>query len=236
MRQRDLDGALRSVRRVGRRALGPPRRPGRDRLPISARPQPDQRGAVQPTRPDPGRRPIGAAGRSVAVCGQCLGRVRKVRHRSTALTAGADFFFGEALWSKGSVRRARLIVQLISCRRNPGALNLLGDTTLYGRNWGALEQIPFLHFELCYYQAIEQAIQRGLTRVEAGAQGEHKIARGYLPSPVYSAHWIADPSLRTAIARFLAQERAAVEGEMALLAAEYSPFRQTQADVEGEGE
>jgi len=117
-----------------------------------------------------------------------------------------------------------------------GALNLMGNATLYGRNWGALEQIPFLHFELCYYQAIEQAIQRGLKRVEAGAQGEHKIARGYLPSPVYSAHWIADPSLRTAIARFLAQERAAVEGEMALLAAEYSPFRQTQADVEAEGE
>ncbi len=131
-------------------------------------------------------------------------------------------------------------ILLVLARRNgrwiAGALNLMGDTTLYGRNWGALEQIPFLHFELCYYQAIEQAIQRGLTRVEAGAQGEHKIARGYLPSPVYSAHWIADPSLRTAIARFLAQERAAVEGEMALLAAEYSPFRQTEADVEGEGE
>jgi predicted N-acyltransferase len=131
-------------------------------------------------------------------------------------------------------------ILLVLARRNgrwvAGALNLMGDTTLYGRNWGALEQIPFLHFELCYYQAIEQAIQRGLTRVEAGAQGEHKIARGYLPSPVYSAHWIADSSLRTAIARFLAQERAAVEGEMALLAAEYSPFRQTQADVEAEGE
>ena len=106
-----------------------------------------------------------------------------------------------------------------------GALNLMGRDTLYGRNWGALEQIPFLHFELCYYQAIEQAILRGMKRVEAGAQGEHKIARGYLPSPVYSAHWIADPALRTPVARYLDQERAAVEGEMAYLEAEYSPFR-----------
>jgi predicted N-acyltransferase len=115
-----------------------------------------------------------------------------------------------------------------------GALNLMGDMTLYGRNWGALEQIPFLHFELCYYQAIEQAILRGLKRVEAGAQGEHKIARGYLPSPVYSAHWIADPALRTPVARFLAQERAAVENEMSYLAKEYSPFRHTEADCESE--
>ena len=110
-----------------------------------------------------------------------------------------------------------------------GALNLIGGEALYGRNWGAVEDVPFLHFELCYYQAIEQAIARGLKRVEAGAQGQHKIARGYLPSPVYSAHWIADPALRTPVARYLAQERAQVEGEMAFLAAEYSPFR------EGEG-
>ncbi len=106
-----------------------------------------------------------------------------------------------------------------------GALNLIGRDTLYGRNWGALEQLPFLHFEICYYQAIEQAILRRLGRVEAGAQGEHKIARGYLPSPVYSAHWIADPALRTPVARYLEQERSAVEGEMAHLEAEYSPFR-----------
>ena len=106
-----------------------------------------------------------------------------------------------------------------------GALNLMGRDTLYGRNWGALEQAPFLHFELCYYQAIEQAILRGLKRVEAGAQGEHKIARGYLPSPVYSAHWIADPALRSPVARYLEQERSAVEDEMAQLEAESSPFR-----------
>lgn len=107
-----------------------------------------------------------------------------------------------------------------------GALNLMGSHTLYGRNWGTLEQIPFLHFELCYYQAIEQAILRGLKRVEAGAQGEHKIARGYLPSKVYSAHYIADPALREPVARYLARERPAVEQEMGHLAAEYSPFRQ----------
>jgi hypothetical protein len=120
-------------------------------------------------------------------------------------------------------------VLLIMARRDgrwiAGALNLIGDDCLYGRNWGCLEEIPFLHFELCYYQAIEQAILRGLSRVEAGAQGEHKIARGYLPSPVYSAHWIADPALRTPVARFLEQERERVQGEMEWLEEEFSPFR-----------
>ena len=101
----------------------------------------------------------------------------------------------------------------------------MGRDTLFGRNWGALEQVPFLHFELCYYQAIEQAILRGFKRVEAGAQGQHKIARGYLPNPVYSAHWIADPALREPVARYLEQERAEVEGEMAYLEAEFSPFK-----------
>jgi predicted N-acyltransferase len=120
-------------------------------------------------------------------------------------------------------------VLLILARRNSrwiaGALNLIGGDALYGRNWGALEDVPFLHFELCYYQAIEHAIARGLARVEAGAQGEHKIARGYLPSPVYSAHYIADPMLREPVARYLEEERAAVAAEMAVLEAEYSPFR-----------
>ena len=85
--------------------------------------------------------------------------------------------------------------------------------------------MPFLHFELCYYQAIEQAILRGLRRVEAGAQGQHKLARGYLPSPVYSAHYIADKALREPVRRYLDQERPAVEQEMAYLAAEFSPFK-----------
>ncbi len=121
-------------------------------------------------------------------------------------------------------------VMLIMARRDgrwiAGALNLIGADCLYGRNWGCLEDVPFLHFELCYYQAIEQAIRLGLPRVEAGAQGQHKIARGYLPTAVYSAHWIADPALRKPVARFLEQEREQVEQEMEWLEEEYSPFRQ----------
>ncbi len=131
-----------------------------------------------------------------------------------------------------SLLQARMAdrVLLVMARREgrwiAGALNLIGDDCLFGRNWGCVEDRPFLHFELCYYQAIEQAIRLGLPRVEAGAQGQHKIARGYLPSPVYSAHWIADPMLREPVARFLDQERAAVQGEMDYLAEEFSPFRQ----------
>ncbi|PQZ75065.1 MULTISPECIES: GNAT family N-acetyltransferase [unclassified Brevundimonas] len=106
-----------------------------------------------------------------------------------------------------------------------GALNFIGREALYGRQWGALEEVPFLHFELCYYQAIDFAIARGLARVEAGAQGEHKIARGYLPSPVYSAHWIADPALRDPVARYLDNERPAVEAEMDAMTADLSPYR-----------
>jgi len=121
-------------------------------------------------------------------------------------------------------------VLLVMARRQgrwiAGALNLIGGDCLYGRNWGCIEDIPFLHFELCYYQAIEWAITHGLPRVEAGAQGQHKIARGYLPKPVFSAHYIADPALRGPVERFLAQERAGVEREMEWLEEEYSPFRQ----------
>ena len=106
-----------------------------------------------------------------------------------------------------------------------GALNFIGRDALYGRQWGALDEVPFLHFELCYYQAIEFAIAHGLSRVEAGAQGEHKMARGYLPSPVYSAHYIADPALRGPVAQYLVQESAGVEAEIAAMTAEYSPYR-----------
>lgn len=121
-------------------------------------------------------------------------------------------------------------IVLILARRNgqwiAGALNFVGGEVLYGRQWGALEAIPFLHFELCYYQAIEWAISRGLKRVEAGAQGEHKITRGYLPNPVYSAHYIADPRLRTPVAHYLEREREAVAAGMDELAAEFSPFKE----------
>jgi predicted N-acyltransferase len=120
-------------------------------------------------------------------------------------------------------------VLLIMARRGrrwiAGALNLIGGDCLFGRNWGCIEEVPFLHFELCYYQAIEHAIRLGLARVEAGAQGQHKIARGYLPTAVYSAHYIADTGLRHAVARFLEEERRAVQGEMDWLAEEYSPFK-----------
>ncbi len=106
-----------------------------------------------------------------------------------------------------------------------GALNLLGRDTLYGRNWGCLGDFPFLHFEACYYRAIDFAIARGLRRVEAGAQGEHKIQRGYMPTPTYSAHWIRDPGFARAVADFLSRERHAIENEMEHLEAELSPFR-----------
>ncbi|MFC0409079.1 GNAT family N-acetyltransferase [Roseomonas elaeocarpi] len=105
-----------------------------------------------------------------------------------------------------------------------GALNLMGRDALYGRNWGALVEAPFLHFELCYYQAMDFAIAHGLPRVEAGAQGEHKIQRGYLPVPTYSAHWIEHRGLRRAVSDFLENERPAMLAEMEALA-EASPFR-----------
>jgi predicted N-acyltransferase len=105
-----------------------------------------------------------------------------------------------------------------------GAINFIGSHTLYGRHWGAVEHHPFLHFELCYYQAIDFAIQNKLARVEAGAQGEHKLARGYMPVTTYSAHYIADPALRRAIADYLKRERAYVAAAGSELAA-MGPFR-----------
>jgi predicted N-acyltransferase len=105
-----------------------------------------------------------------------------------------------------------------------GAINFLGSDVIYGRNWGAIEHHPFLHFELCYYQAIDYAIAHKLERVEAGAQGEHKLARGYLPKTTYSAHFIANPALRRAIAEYLARERVYVQAAAEELAAA-APFR-----------
>jgi len=119
------------------------------------------------------------------------------------------------------------VLLILACRDGrpiAGALNLIGADALYGRYWGALEEVPFLHFELCYYQAIDAAIARGLARVEAGAQGSHKLARGYVPVPTWSAHFIPDPNFRAAIADFLARERAAVAEEIAVLG-ELAPFR-----------
>ncbi len=117
---------------------------------------------------------------------------------------------------------------LVMARRNgryiAGALNFIGGDALYGRNWGAIEHHPFLHFECCYYRAIDFAIERGLARVEAGAQGEHKLARGYLPTRTHSAHWIANASFREAVAEYLTRERLYVDRDIATLG-EYAPFR-----------
>ena len=110
-----------------------------------------------------------------------------------------------------------------------GAINLIGDRALYGRNWGCVEDHPFLHFEICYYQAIDFALANGLARVEAGAQGEHKLARGYRPVTTYSAHLIGDPGLRRAVAAYLERER----GHVAAAHEEYDaalPFRRCEAD------
>ncbi|SDS04627.1 GNAT family N-acetyltransferase [Bradyrhizobium canariense] len=111
-----------------------------------------------------------------------------------------------------------------------GAINFIGSHTLFGRNWGAVEHHPFLHFEVCYYQAIDFAIRHRLKTVEAGAQGEHKIARGYLPQTTYSAHYIADPGLRHAIADYLKRERAYVM-EAGRELTEAGPFRKPADDA-----
>ncbi len=110
-----------------------------------------------------------------------------------------------------------------------GALNFIGRDRLYGRYWGAVEHHPCLHFELCYYQAMDFAIAHGLHTVEAGAQGEHKLARGYLPVQTHSVHWVADPGFRDAIAQYLKAEHAAVDEEIEILTS-YGPFRKTQME------
>jgi predicted N-acyltransferase len=126
----------------------------------------------------------------------------------------------------GETLRDRIL--LVMAKRNgrwiAGAINFIGSRTLFGRHWGAIEQHPFLHFEVCYYQAIDYAIAHKLTRVEAGAQGQHKIARGYLPTTTYSAHYIEDAGLRRAVADFLKHERAFVAEEIEEFA-EAAPFR-----------
>ncbi len=124
--------------------------------------------------------------------------------------------------------RVLLVLALRDGRPIAGALNLIGREALYGRYWGALEEVPFLHFELCYYQAIDAAIARGLARVEAGAQGEHKLARGYQPTVTTSAHFVVDPGFRTAVAAALERERRAVDRTVEMLA-EMTPFRKGQA-------
>jgi len=136
-----------------------------------------------------------------------------------------DFFarISESLRDRIVLMLAKQNGQLVA-----GALNLKGPQALYGRNWGCLQDYRFLHFELCYYQAIDYAIAHGIPRVEAGAQGEHKIQRGYLPTETYSSHWIVDPRLKAAISGFLDQERAYIAQEKVALE-ELSPYRQTES-------
>jgi len=123
-----------------------------------------------------------------------------------------------------------LVLAFDGSRPVAGALNFIGRDTLYGRYWGCVQDHPCLHFELCYYQAIDWAITHGLQRVEAGAQGEHKLARGYLPVETHSLHWIAEPAFRTAVDRYLEAERRAVGEEIEVLTA-YGPFRRVSAEA-----
>jgi predicted N-acyltransferase len=116
-----------------------------------------------------------------------------------------------------------------------GALNFIGRDCLFGRYWGCIEDHPCLHFELCYYQAIDWAIAHGLSKVEAGAQGEHKIARGYLPVEIHSLHWMADAGFARAVSDYLKAERAAVGREIEVLTT-YGPFRRCDADTAQEAE
>ena len=137
------------------------------------------------------------------------------------------------LLSETMAERVLLIMAKREGRYIAGALNLSGDDALYGRNWGCVEEHPFLHFEVCYYQAIDFALSRGLKRVEAGAQGEHKLLRGYEPIETYSAHAIADPRLEKAVADFLRHERREM-AEVIEAYAEHTPFRKGELQQERE--
>jgi uncharacterized protein len=161
-------------------------------------------------------------------------------------TGDWDFFFrcymdtGSRKWGQPYLNRAFFALlgeRMAECcvlfvaeadgRPVASALNLIGGEALYGRYWGRVADVPFLHFELCYYQAIDLAIELGLPRVEAGAQGEHKLARGYVPAPTYSAHWIAHPGLHDAVARYLESETPALMHEAETLA-EHTPFKKLE--------
>ena len=135
------------------------------------------------------------------------------------LTRAAFTLMGERMADK-----VLLVMAFIEGQPVAGALNFIGSEALYGRYWGAVVDKPFLHFELCYYQAIDAAIALGLKRVEAGAQGQHKLARGYKPVPTWSAHYITDPGFRSAVADFLERERRGVAQEQLWLG-ERTPFR-----------
>ena len=139
---------------------------------------------------------------------------------------GTPYLTREAFDLFGARMGERILLVLAYREGRPiaGALNFIGGSALHGRYWGCSEDKPFLHFELCYYQAIDAAIERGLARVEAGAQGGHKLARGYEPVRTWSAHWIADPAFREAVADFLVREREGVAADQLFLGSR-TPFR-----------
>jgi hypothetical protein len=145
---------------------------------------------------------------------------------------GPSYLTREFFHRLGETMGERVVLIVAEWQGEPvgAALNLLGDEpeggVLYGRNWGGVGRFKFLHFEACYYQAIDYAIRHRLARVEAGAQGEHKIQRGYMPATTYSAHWIRDPALRDAIAHFLERERRAIDEEQNILES-FAPFRKS---------
>ena len=149
-------------------------------------------------------------------------------YRDTGNRKWGTPYLNRAFFSLIGERMAERIL-LVMCRRNgryiAGAINFIGGDTLYGRNWGCVEDHRFLHFEACYYQAIDYAIANGLRQVEAGAQGAHKLARGYLPKTTYSAHWIRDSALRDAVARYLGEERRYVAEDISAVERRHSPFR-----------
>ncbi|MBT2186389.1 GNAT family N-acetyltransferase [Sphingobium nicotianae] len=132
-----------------------------------------------------------------------------------------------SLLSEHMADKVLLMLALRDGRPIAGALNLIGGDALYGRYWGCIEEVPFLHFELCYYQAIDAAITRGLARVEAGAQGEHKLSRGYRPVATYSAHYIPNPSFRRAVADYVEREALALASDREWLD-ERTPFRRSE--------
>ncbi|MDZ7824852.1 MAG: GNAT family N-acetyltransferase [Gammaproteobacteria bacterium] len=157
-----------------------------------------------------------------------LGRLPRVLPGHRGAQVGQSLLTREFFSRIGEAMPDRTL--LILCRRGgryiAGALNFIGDEALYGRNWGCIEDHRFLHFEACYYQAVDFAIERGLARVEAGAQGGHKVARGYVPSATHSAHWIAHPGLRAAVAEYLERERTWVREDMEAVAT-MTPYRQS---------
>jgi uncharacterized protein len=150
-------------------------------------------------------------------------------YQDTGMRKWGQPYLTRAFFSEIGATMAERVLLFLALRDGQpiaGALNFIGSDTLYGRYWGCTEDVPLLHFELCYYQAIDAAIARGLKTVEAGAQGEHKLARGYVPVPTWSAHFIPDPNFRSAISDFLTRERRAVERHIEFLGT-MAPFKKT---------